>query len=252
MNSFRAWISAAAFVAVSRDTRLGSLRTSLSECLWPEELWHARNLLLLSMRTLRPCLAAFSCMYLRKPSFTNPGDATSTALTMLKSMCCTIALITPSWKLLSAFSLPIAAAPCFLGMLFSILAIVSVMLGVMRHTCASPSCITTAARSALAAVLHADSISSLAMLSHPGFAISNLRFRSSSSVWEAPILTCSFSTTFTPFNLSTGCWASKSIVSIRMVMLIFFFSVLTLPVLVSSLTFRRVIDLTVSPTARRL
>lgn len=57
----------------------------------------------------------------------------------------------------------------------------TVMLGVIRQRYARPSCMTIAARSALATVLHALSTRSLAMLSHPGFPRVNFLCRSSSS-----------------------------------------------------------------------
>ena len=61
-----------------------------------------------------------------------------------------------------------------------------------------PSPQTTAPTSAPRPGCDASSIRSRDMLSHSGFSIRTSRFASTSSVWNAPILTCSFSSTTRP------------------------------------------------------
>mmetsp|Transcript_24011 Transcript_24011/g.57295 ORF Transcript_24011/g.57295 Transcript_24011/m.57295 type:complete len:212 (+) Transcript_24011:909-1544(+) len=129
---------------------------------------------------------------------------------------------------------------------------VRVMDEVMRHTYARPSCMTTAARSALRVWSQARSTSSDATLSHPGFAKVNFRFVSSSSVWYAPSLTNSFSTMFLPLSRIIGVCASKSTFSTLMVNWMRSFSLDTEPVMLSEATFRMVVVRTESPTEIRL
>lgn len=139
----------------------------------------------------------------------------------------------------------------FLGIVLSILALEIVIEEVIKQIFANPSCITTAARSALAAGSQASSSLSNTITSQQSFSNRIDWFNSISIVWYWPIyhlwgrrsrrkswtLTNSFSSTFLPVTRKEHCSESNSILSILIFKFIFIRLLFVDPVVLSLTTY---------------
>mmetsp|Transcript_71086 Transcript_71086/g.224783 ORF Transcript_71086/g.224783 Transcript_71086/m.224783 type:complete len:234 (-) Transcript_71086:489-1190(-) len=226
--------------------------TSLRACLYPLEACAVMTLERFSNRDFMSRRWASAQMYVSSSSLVKPGPAMTRQRTIEKSTWRRIAWRVFSKNLFTALSYPAMAAPRLRGMLVSTFARITVQLPPTSTRWASPSWTRHTARSALAAGSQDSLMRCTSSSSHSSLWSVTARLGSSSRVWYAPSLTCSFSTAFCPRTRICATSASYSTASAMRVSFTLTRSESIPPAPVSRCTLRNELAVTWSPRATRL